>query len=336
MLDIDGTASKIDLVELANQSGSQMRHVGGDWRGICPLHKGLDRNEFSIYIKDGRQHFKCFSGPDCGSGDIYDFVMKLNNCDFVTAYRILGGEVNPDPQAVRQAAAERAERATDALRRQIVEAQKILDDLERTQCWLEYHELLELNPNARQLWRARGVPDVYQDIWELGFNPSFSIPTAEGWYKTPTLSIPIFDVGRDILNVRHRLLNPPTPNDKYRPERAGLHASPFICDPDNGWNLDRVFILEGEIKSMVTYIEMDDPKFQMIGIPGKKIIGDLCDKLKGHTVYICLDPDAQEEATKFAKQLCGKVITFPFKIDDGIMKYGLTRQAILRAMRYAR
>lgn len=51
----------------------------------CPFHYGDHTASLKIY----KDSFYCFG---CGaSGDIFDFVMRMERCDFKTAFWILGG-----------------------------------------------------------------------------------------------------------------------------------------------------------------------------------------------------------------------------------------------------
>ena len=338
-LDVDNVAQKNDLVEIVEKSGGHLRRVAGEWRGPCILHKGNNLNAFAIYNgSDGRQRWKCFTS-DCGSGDVYEFIMKFNNCDFVTAYRILGGEENPDPQLVRQAASERTERAAVELAAQIAKAQATLAELRHAQAWIKYHEQLDVEPSRRELWAGRGIPEVWQDLWSLGYDPSFTVSTDIGLWRTPTLSIPIFAEGNpaEPISLRHRLLNPPTPGDKYRPDRPGLKAVPFIADPEN--KPENVLVVEGEVKSMVAYITLDSVKWQVMGIPGKsgkQTWLDMLPQLIGRQVVICLDPDALPEALEMARAVGGRVMELTGKIDDIINAGDLDREMLRRMIRASR
>jgi hypothetical protein len=325
MLNFD--ALKVDLVRLAEQAGSQMKFASGEWRGNCPIHRGDNKSAFVIYDDDGKQKWKCWSN-DCGSGDALDLVMKLNNCDLKTAYRMLGGEANPDPVAVRQAATERAERAERQLQATIEKAQVALKDLREACAWESYHQQLEECEEAQGLWAQRGIPEVWQELWHLGYCKNFRATTSEGTLITPTLTIPIFGPAWELQNIRHRLLNPINPKDKYRPDRPGLPARPFMCDPDMGMNANNVLVVEGEIKSMVTYITLDSLKWQVLGIPGKSWFSHIVDQLKGKRVIICFDPDAEAEAAEAANATGGKVVRLQVKIDDIINAGGLDQAGL--------
>lgn len=335
MFNVDQLLRETDLIELVQRYGGRLIKRGYEWRGPCVIHSGDNDNGFVVFLDGGRQKWHCFT-RDCGSGDALDFIQKMHNCDFPEACRILGGKDEPDPQAIKQAAEDRATRAADNLRETIAVAQKALADLQDARSWETYHEYLEDHPDLRRQWDMRGIPEGMQNWWQLGYRASYKIHTKGGWWGTPTITIPIFEPAWNCINVRHRLLNPYSPNDKYRPERAGLGASPFIADPDVGYDCERVLVVEGEIKSMVTWLTMDDPGIQVVGIPGKGQFGKVAELIKGRTVYICFDPDATDQAEKAARLVDGRVIRLPEKIDDLIIKYGLGKGWALSLLKTAR
>ena len=79
-----------------------MREIAGRYGFIpnragfihCPFHKGDKGASCKLYEKD----FHCFG---CGAnGDIFDFIQKMDNCDFKTAFYSLGGTYeNPSYQS---------------------------------------------------------------------------------------------------------------------------------------------------------------------------------------------------------------------------------------------
>lgn len=330
MSQIDAILAKYDLVELAEKAGSVLHKSGNEMRGNCPLHGGQGINNFSIYNNGGKQKFTCFSG-DCGSGDLIDFVMKLHDYDLKTAIKFLGGEIKPDPIEFSRLAIERAERAEQELKLTIEKAQNALADLRGSRAWEKYHQQLEGNEKAMILWEGKGVPREWQDIWKLGYCDSFRVYSETGILTTPTLSIPIFGKGWELLDIRHRLLNTIDPNDKYRPDKAGIPSQPFMTDPDVGIDIDNILVVEGEIKSMVTYITLNSSKWQVLGIPGKQQFYKVADKIKGKRAVICFDPDADIKADEAAKSVNGKVIKIRMKIDDAITA-GVLDQKGLRSL----
>jgi hypothetical protein len=332
MYDYAGVVARTDLIELVQKSGGNLKRVAGEWRGRCPLHLGDNRTAFSVYLESGKQKWKCFT-HDCGQGDALDFTQKWLGISKDEAYLYLGGEKRLSTQEVAQLAAERAERAEKALQEAILAAQKSLDELRQAKKWLTYHSNLENNDGARQLWERRGIPQTWQDIWQLGYCPDFGYGSDGNFYHSPSLAIPIFDGCGDPCNIRHRLLEPIDQNDKYRPERSGLKAMPFICDPEAGWDLDHIMVVEGEIKAMVTYLTIDNSRLQVVGIPGKSSFNHIVDKIKDHKVIICLDPDAEAESIEFAKMVNGRILKLRGKIDDVILEGNLDKYSLRQILK---
>lgn len=227
----------------------------------------------------------------------------------------------PDPQTLLRMAAQREA----SLKREIEAAQAVVKELQEAQTWLRYH--MQLTGEARRLWEQRGIPPFFQDYWGLGYEPDRVIFANGSEYHTPTLTIPIFEtLTKNLTNIRHRLLKPPTPGDKYRPERKGLPAPLFVADYELPIK-NRVMIVEGEIKSMVTYITADDPNLQVVGVPGKNMPDWMYAKFDGaDPLYLCFDPDAIKEAKaaamRLGKERC-RLIELPDKIDDLILHHGL-------------
>jgi len=57
---------------------------------VCPFHdrkKKKSKHNFSINRRSGL--WRCFSGPDCGAGNIITFIKKISNCEFYQAKNIL-------------------------------------------------------------------------------------------------------------------------------------------------------------------------------------------------------------------------------------------------------
>jgi hypothetical protein len=148
----------------------------------------------------------------------------------------------------------------------------------------------------------------------------------------------VFGVGWTLENLRHRLITPPTPDDKYRPDRAGLPQCLYLTNPDHEPH-GETLLVEGEIKSIVVATRLDDPRLCIVGIPGKRIRDDMLGQLKhSDRVHIVLDPDATKQAIDIAKQLGrrARVVTLPVKADDAFTQYGATPELFRAALRYGR
>ena len=330
MIDAAAVNARANLLQLVEKAGAKPRRVSSEWRCACPLHGGQNPTGFAVY--DDETKWKCFSG-DCGGGDAIDFVIKWQSLSFPQACEYITGERPLSPAEAARLATQAADMARERLERTIAEAQAALAELRSARRWLDYNENLESRPAFRQLWRARGVPDAYQDLWQLGGAVGFACQTGQGRWITDTLTIPVREIGGEVVNVRHRLLNPPSPNDKYRPERPGLHAKPFICDPELT-SPERVVVVEGEIKAAVLYVTLDDPKTQVIGLPGKTQFNSIAGMVGNETIYIP-DPGAEHDWAQIVKGR-GRMVIVSDKVDDMINRYALDKawaQALLRNAR---
>lgn len=62
----------------------RLRRAGRQYVGLCPFHK---EKHPSFYVESQRKIFYCFG---CGAGgDVFDFIMRVESCDFRQALQIL-------------------------------------------------------------------------------------------------------------------------------------------------------------------------------------------------------------------------------------------------------
>ena len=320
-----------DLLDLAQKAGGVMKKNGDGWRGACPLHSGTNETAFSIFKgDDGLDYWKCFS--DCNTGgDAIEFVRIWRGLDFLRAIEYLGGNIQTDPEELARLVKERSQKAHERAERERRIAEQTLLDLRHTEKHIYYHE--HAAEWAKQEWTRRGLGESWQGFWYLGGCEDFIINDG---YHTPSITIPIFDEKREILNIRHRLMNPQNPKDKYRPERTGLRQVPFLALPEIGYYVDDILVVEGEIKAAVTYSVIGGMDIQVVGVPGQGMFKHLVDDLKGKRVVVCPDPGAEKSAYEFAKAVGGRYFTLPGKIDDYILETDATKNDLYNFMKYAR
>jgi DNA primase len=80
---IDQIRQANDIVDVV-QSYLPLKHVGANWRGICPFHR--DTNP-SLYVSQPKQIFKCFA---CGkAGNVFTFVQEYEHSSFIEAVKKL-------------------------------------------------------------------------------------------------------------------------------------------------------------------------------------------------------------------------------------------------------
>jgi len=137
------------------------------------------------------------------------------------------------------------------------------------------------------------------------------------------------------------------PGGKYRPHIAGTGKPLFRCDLYDPNITGPVLLVEGEIKAMVTYSRLQDirevsylRRVTVIGTAGKQLKEEYVPEFsQAEEIYICLDPDAREQAERAARLLgvgrC-RVIDLPGKIDDLLLCGALQVSDLLGLMQAAR
>jgi hypothetical protein len=205
----------------------------------------------------------------------------------------------------------------------------------------EVYKQYYLSPERNEIWKAQGIPDVWQAVWWLGYCPDLYVWSRQvGEWHTPTLVIPVFGYKYSLINIRHRLINQPANGDKYRPHYKGLPGSIFVCSP-NLTKPKATIVVEGEKKAMVTCLTLGDKDVQVLGVPGKEVDFATIVKSIYHfaPLYICYDPDARDKANELAEKFSESyVFELPDKIDDmindGRITRNILREKLLAVPRY--
>jgi hypothetical protein len=328
MFNVEKIIGSVKLRDLVTRAGSSIDNHG---RGVCPLHGGDNTSAFSIYYKDGKEYWFCYTG-DCGGGDAITFVQKWQGVGFKEACAFLGGDVISDPAAMLASAQAREQQARIEAEAANAKHEARLTELQAEHKHTLYHDTMK--QWGKDLWTGRGLDEGLQDFFTLGACDSFMLNTE---YRTTTLTIPIFSEERDLLNIKHRLVNPIKANDKYRPETSGLGAfPPLLAIPEMGYDGDLIIVVEGEIKAMVTWARLDISDYQVIGVPGKDSFKRIADRLTGKKVLVIPDPQGEKEAFELARKVQGRILEVPNKIDDFLIETNMTSDNFYSLIRQAR
>lgn len=285
----------------------------------CVFHAEKTPGAFVVYD----DNYYCFSCE--ANGDVLDWFAYVQDKSITEIMRENNLDFTPEQLIERKKAI--ATVKLNAKKKADGEYLDALEKLHRAQAWIGYHD--NLTDTSRKIWRERGVADVWQDLWGLGYKDNFSYRTKIGKATSPTITIPLMSIDGEVLNVRHRILEP-IDGDKYRPELSGLRAQPFICNTDLDKGAQDLIIVEGEIKSMVVYQTYDKPGTQVIGVPSKSMMIKAVHQAQGRNVIVIPDPD---DDTIYSG--C-KVLKVPQKIDDMILEYGLDKTWLRNAAKQAR
>ncbi|RMF86423.1 MAG: DNA primase [Planctomycetota bacterium] len=146
----------VDLVE----SYFPLRRQGRNFVGLCPWH---DDHRPSLQVNPERQTFRCWV-CDIG-GDIFTFVMRMENVEFPEALAILAERAGIDLKP-RQSGGAPGEKAPVS-RKQL---------MYRAAAWAEaqYHQCLLESPEAepaRRYLAERQIPEEFVRRFRLGFSP---------------------------------------------------------------------------------------------------------------------------------------------------------------------
>ena len=93
--------------------------------------------------------------------------------------------------------------------------------------------------------------------------------------------------------------------------------------------------VEGEIKSFRTFIEIEKPLVQVVGIPGKEALKLFMKAMQGHDNY-WLFPDPGSDWREKTAGTPARIVPLPEKIDDMINGKLITRREIYGMMNQAR
>lgn len=245
-------------------------------------------------------------------------LLYCRKCQRV-AYPDQFGDDNYGKPSEAEMLAWRQKRITEEEERK-AKAERALEFLRSSRIWEQYHKAL--TPEGREYWRGRGIPDSLQNWWKLGWQDEYMLKRDDEDYMGQSATIPIFAKDWQVVNVKHRLLYFPDNIGKYRYQLSGQPQAMFLANPDIEIG-GQVYVIEGEIKAMVTWLTLDDKEACMVGLPGCTPSADIVNQIsKAERVVLVLDPGAEDAAAKIARTIGIKkcrVLIPPVKIDDGIL-----------------
>ncbi len=151
--DLDEIRARSDIVEVVSQYVA-LKRTGKNYKGLCPFHA---EKTPSFTVTPSLQRWRCFG---CGQyGDVFDFVMRIENVTFLEAARMLaerlGLEFRPSGTVPAPEAKDRRE---SILRVNQLAAQFFRDMLQRY-------------PLPQRILQQRGVSAEIQERFGIGYAP---------------------------------------------------------------------------------------------------------------------------------------------------------------------
>ena len=111
---LESLSDKADIVDVISDYVT-LKNSGRSYVGLCPFHR---EKTPSFHVDADKQLFHCFGCQ--ASGNVYTFIMKIENLDFVEAVKFLANRVNmplPEENGQRGVSREKKARLLEANRR---------------------------------------------------------------------------------------------------------------------------------------------------------------------------------------------------------------------------
>lgn len=132
----------------------EVKSSGSSYKALCPFH---NEKTPSFMINREKQIYKCFG---CGEGgDVLQFIMKMENLDFIEAVKLLGEKAN--------ITVDTGEDISDQEKHE----KKLLYDINRKAGIFYYRNLTSVQNKGLQYFKNRGVSSSEIKAFGLGLAP---------------------------------------------------------------------------------------------------------------------------------------------------------------------
>lgn len=303
-----------------------LKQKGSSYFGLCPFH---NEGTPSFSVIPDKQFYYCFG---CGaSGNVYSFIMQLENCDFVEAVKRLADRVHitlPEPAYAKEA------QETENLRKNLFEIHKMAGRF--------YYEKLqsEFGDKALNYLNNRGILPNIQKKFGIGYAPSarnalfnyltekgFSLPAIlksglvsenrdkNGYHDRffDRLMFPIFDIQGRVIGFGGRILDKGEPKYLNSPETLIFNKSRNLY----GLNLARasknkqIIIVEGYMDMISIY---QAGYHNVVASLGTAFNQDHVSVLKKFASDVILLFDSDEAGTKAALRAIPVLLKSGFRV----------------------
>jgi len=258
---------KIDIVQFINQY-VPLKKTGRNFKALCPFHS---EKTPSFIVSPERQIWHCFGACNEG-GDIFKFLMKIENIDFGEALRELAKKAGVALTSYRPTETERQKQL-------LYEINHLAAEL--------YHFLLLNHPAGKIALNyilGRGIKKESLEKFQLGYAPNMwdglqrflvgkkgyraedletaglVIPSSKFYDRfRHRLMFPLRDHRGNICGFAGRILNPRVKEAKYvnTPETMIYHKSNLLYglfeNKEEIKKADRVILVEGELDAISSW-----------------------------------------------------------------------------------
>jgi DNA primase len=155
--DIEALRRQADIVTVVGDY-TQLKRAGRSFKGLCPFHT---EKTPSFTVTPEGNFFHCFG---CGaSGDIYDFLMRIEGLEFPEAVESL---------ARRTGVTLRYEELSSRERRAIGERSRLVDTTAAALAFFREQLYADTGQGAREYLKTRGFGRPDAERFELGYAPN--------------------------------------------------------------------------------------------------------------------------------------------------------------------
>ena len=160
---INEIAARADLVEIVLGYVPGLKQAGSRWKGCCPFHQ---EKTPSFIVNPDSNTYHCFG---CGvGGDVFKFVMAIENLDFPNAVQLLARKYNvliPEPEPYR------GERSGENAQSNYNLRERLFLLHEKLAAW--YASWLKNNPDSKaaEYFRSREIDPVFAMRFQIGAAP---------------------------------------------------------------------------------------------------------------------------------------------------------------------
>jgi DNA primase len=151
--DLDEIRARSDIVEVVSQYVA-LKRTGKNFKGLCPFHA---EKTPSFTVNPSLQRWRCFG---CGLyGDVFDFIMRIENVTFVEAARLLAERLGVEFHTTGSASA----RQQKDRREQILQVNQLAAQF--------FRDMLKRYPLPQRVLQQRGVAPETQERFGIGYAP---------------------------------------------------------------------------------------------------------------------------------------------------------------------
>ena len=264
--DIEQIKERLDIVDVIS-SYIKVEKAGVNFKAKCPFH---NEKTPSFMISPARQSFYCFG---CGEkGDVFSFVQKFENIDFIEALKILAEKAGVELKNKKEDKESKDEK--EKLFEMVEESAKIFEkNLSQEKKVLSYLGKRGVSENSISKWRIGFAKDEWRDLCnrltEKGFSKEELLsvglikktPTENKFYDTfrDRVMFPIFDSSGKVIAFSGRAMKKDDKVPKYlnSPETKLFYKSEVLYGFNVAKNymrkLDYAVLVEGQMDMVMSH-----------------------------------------------------------------------------------